>query len=158
MRTTLIVQGTYGALSCLCEEVRDLTISIKGFIEGDIERVTQALMRAEYGIAMDKLRKYNWDLATQVKHNEPKHWVAVKIHIKRRDRLNNNAMESWNNLMRSLRCMSISCLVSRHIHKLGLKVDKRKMEVRKWRNNVDDKIQKMLRRKHANIASVADVQ
>jgi len=60
--------------------------------------------------------------------------------------------------MCSLRRMSIPWLVSGHIQKLGLKVDKRKMELEKLKNGVGDRIEKKLRKTLANIGSVVDVE
>ncbi|KAJ8419911.1 hypothetical protein Cgig2_000658 [Carnegiea gigantea] len=42
--------------------------------------------------------------------------------------------------------------------KLGLKVDKRKTELEKWKNGVGDRIEKKLRKPLANIGFVADVK
>ena len=60
--------------------------------------------------------------------------------------------------MCSLQCMSIPWLVSGHIQKLDLKVDKQKMELEKWKNGVGDKIEKKLRKTLGNIGFVADVK
>ncbi|KAJ8430529.1 hypothetical protein Cgig2_012928 [Carnegiea gigantea] len=49
-------------------------------------------------------------------------------------------------------------VVSGHIQKLGLKVDKRKAELQKWKNGVGDRVEKKLRKTLANIGSVADVK
>jgi len=57
-----------------------------------------------------------------------------------------------------LRHMLILRLVSRHIQKLGLKVDKRKTKLEKWKNGIGDIIEKKLRKTLANIGSVADVK
>ena len=43
---------------------------------------------------------------------------------------------------------------SGHMSKLRLKVNKRKLEVQKWKNSANDMIDKNLRRKHTNISSV----
>ena len=57
-----------------------------------------------------------------------------------------------------MRHMLILRLVSRHIQKLGLKVDKRKTKLEKWKNGIGDIIEKKLRKTLANIGSVADVK
>lgn len=72
--------------------------------------------------------------------------------------MNNNVVERCNNWMCSLRRMSILWLVSGHIQKLGLKVDKRKTELKKWKNGVGDRIEKKLRKTLGNIGFVADVK
>jgi len=41
---------------------------------------------------------------------------------------------------------------------LGLKVDKRKTELKKWKNGVSDRIKKKPRKTVGNITSVADVK
>ena len=48
--------------------------------------------------------------------------------------------------------------MSGNIQKLGLKVDRRKTELQKWNNSVNDRIEKKLRKTLANISSVADVK
>jgi len=72
--------------------------------------------------------------------------------------LNSNVVESWNNWMCSLQRMSIPWLVSGHIQKVGLKVDKRKTELEKWKNGVGDRIEMKLRKTLGNIGFVADVK
>jgi len=72
--------------------------------------------------------------------------------------LNNNVVESWNNWMRSLRQMSIPWLVSGHLQKLGLKFDKRKTELQKWKNGVCGRTEMKLWKTLANIGCVADVK
>ena len=55
-------------------------------------------------------------------------------------------------------CMSIPWLVSGHIQKLGLKVDKWKMELQKWNNGIGNGIEMKLRKTLANIGSIANVR
>ncbi|KAJ8425362.1 hypothetical protein Cgig2_032878 [Carnegiea gigantea] len=51
----------------------------------------------------------------------------------------------------------IACVVDGRV-KLNLKVDKRMMELEKWKNGVGDRIDKKLRKTLGNIGSVADVK
>jgi len=60
--------------------------------------------------------------------------------------------------MCSLRRMSILWLVSGHIQDLGLKVDKQKMELGKWKNGVGDRTKMKLTKTLANISSAVDVK
>jgi len=56
---------------------------------------------------MDELRKFKSELAVWVERNEPERWAQSKFNKDTWDRLNNNAIESWNNWMQSLRSMPI---------------------------------------------------
>ena len=76
-----------------------------------------------------------------MERNEPERWAQSKFKKDRWGRLNNNAIESWNNWMLSLRSMPIPWLVIGHIQKIGLKYDKRKKEMQLWKNGVGSKIE-----------------
>ena len=97
----------------------------------------------EYSIAMDEMQKFKPELVEWVEKNEPERWVQSKFTKERWGRLNNNAIESWNNWMRSLRTMTIPWLVIGHLQKLGLKYDKRKLEFKKWKNRVGPRVEKL---------------
>ena len=56
--------------------------------------------------------------------------------------------------MRALRQMSIRCLISGHLQKLGKKIDIRRAEVRQWKNGVGKKIENKLRNTLEEIDSV----
>ena len=58
-------------------------------------------------------------------------WAQSHFKKERWGKLNNNAVESWNNWMRKLRAISIPWLVIGHLQKVGLKWDKRKVDVEK---------------------------
>ena len=60
--------------------------------------------------------------------------------------------------MQKLRAMFIPWLVLGHLQKVGLKWDKRKVELQKWNNSVGDKIERKLKKELANAESVIDVQ
>ena len=89
--------------------------------------------------------------------NEPERWAQSKFTKERWGKLNNNPIESWNNWMCRLRQMSIPCLISGHLQKLGKKMDMRKAEVEQWRYTVGGRIEKMLRNTLQKISSVVHV-
>jgi len=72
--------------------------------------------------------------------------------------LNNNAIESWNNLMCSLRKMPISWLVSGHLQKLGIKFEKQKMEMQNWKNVVGEKVETKLHTTLGQIGAVSEIK
>jgi len=80
-----------------------------------------------------------------VERNEPERWAQSKFKKERWDRLNNNAIESWNKWMLFLRCMPIPWLVIGHIQKIGQKFEKRKKEMQLLKNGVGSKIEGKLR-------------
>ncbi|KAJ8431233.1 hypothetical protein Cgig2_020778 [Carnegiea gigantea] len=49
-------------------------------------------------------------------------------------------------------------VIEEHMKKLGLKVNKRKTELEKWKNDVGDRIENKLRETLGNIGSIADVK
>jgi len=73
-------------------------------------------------------------------------------------RMNNNPAESWNTLMFHLRKMSIPLLLTRHLHKLGTKIDINKVEVLSWNNGVGGRLEKKLKQTFGRVGSIADVQ
>jgi len=79
-----------------------------------LNRVVYAASEVEYGLAMDELRKFKHELAVSAEQ-KPEQWAQSKFNKDRWGRLNNNAIESWKNWMRSLRCMPIPWLVTGHI-------------------------------------------
>ena len=87
----------------------------KDLLNEVFNRISYAPTGVEHGVVVEDLRKYKLQLATWVERNEPEWWVQSKFTNERWGRLNNNAVESWNNWMCSLWCMSISWLVSGHI-------------------------------------------
>ena len=60
--------------------------------------------------------------------------------------------------MCSLQHMSTLWHVSGHIQKLGLKVDKRKTELQKWKNGIGERIEMKLKKTLANIGSIVDMK
>ena len=83
--------------------------------------------------------------------------MQSKFTKERWGKLNNNPVESWNNWMCALRQMSIPCLVSGHIQKLGKKMDIRKATVENWKNGVGERIEKKLRSTLDRIGCVMNV-
>ena len=75
-----------------------------------------------------------------MERNEPERWAQSKFKKERWDRLNNNAIESWNKWMLFLRCMPIPWLVIGHIQKIGLKYDKGTKEMQLWKNGWDRRL------------------
>ena len=91
-----------------------------------------------------------------MERNEPERWAQSKFKKERWDRLNNNAIESWNKWMLFLRCMPIPWLVIGHIQKIGLKYDKRKKEMQLWKNGMGSKIEGILRETLGLVGSVME--
>ena len=58
--------------------------------------------------------------------NDRERWAQSKFAKERWEKLSNNPIESWNNWMCGLRQMSIPCLISSHLQKLGKKIDMHK--------------------------------
>jgi len=54
--------------------------------------------------------------------------------------------------------MSIPCVISGHLQKLGKKMDTRKVVVENWKNGVGERIEKKLQRTLEKIESVVQVQ
>ena len=94
-----------------------------------LNRVAYAASEVEYGLAMDEMRKFRRELAVWVERNEPERCAQAKFKKERWGTLNNNAIESWNKWMLSLRCMPIPWLVIGHIQKIGQKFKKTKKEM-----------------------------
>ena len=90
----------------------------KDLLKEVFNKIAYAPTGVEYGVAVEEIRKYKSQLAAWVKRNEPEQWAQSKFTKERWGRLNNNAVESWNNWMCSLRRMSIPWLISGHIQKL----------------------------------------
>ena len=103
----------------------------KDLLKAMFNRVAYAPSLVEYGIAMDDNRTFKRELAEWVEKNEPERWVQSKFTKEMWGRLNNNAIESWNNWMHFLRRMTIPWLVIGQLQKLGLKYDKQKLELKK---------------------------
>ena len=59
--------------------------------------------------------------------------------------------------MLKLRHLSILCLVQGHIQKLSLKIDERKMELKKWKNGVGQRIKEKLKINHEKLACVTEL-
>jgi len=91
----------------------------KQVVKEMLYRATYAQTLGEYNAAVKELRAYKLELAQWIIGSEPKQWAEAKFRQKRWGRLNNNVIESWNNLMRRLRPMPVSWLVSGHLEKLG---------------------------------------
>ena len=132
--------------------------STKDLLKEMLNRVAYAASAAEYGIAMDELRKFQRELAVWVEDNEPERWAQSKFLKDRWGRLNNNAIESWNKWMRSLRSMPIPWLIVGHIQKIGLKYEKRKKEMQLWKDGVGSKIEHKLRETLGLVGSVTDIK
>jgi len=71
--------------------------STKELLKEMLNRVAYAASEAEYGVALEELRKFKHELAVWVERNELERWVQAKFRKERWGRLNNNAIESWNN-------------------------------------------------------------
>jgi len=84
-----------GELSHICQEIRDLTPSIKRFIEGDVQQGFVCPYEGRVWSSNGLVKEIN-ELTSWVEHNEPERWAQLKFMKERWDRLNNNAMERWN--------------------------------------------------------------
>jgi len=122
-----------------------------------LNRVAYAASEAEYGLAVEELRKFKRELAMWVERNESERWVQAKFRKERWGRLNNNAIESWKNWMRSLRSMPVPWLVMGHLQKVGLKFDKRKKEMQQWKKGVGPKIELKLRETLPLVGTVMEI-
>jgi len=94
----------------------------KDLVKKMFNRVVYEVTGAEYGQALEELRQFKQELARWVEDNEPESWAQSKFGKERWGKMNNNPIESWNNWIRGLRKMSLPCLISGHLQKLGKKV------------------------------------
>jgi len=70
----------------------------KDLIKKMFNRVAYATIAAEYDCALDEMRRFKRKLALWVEKNKPQRWAQSKFKKERWVKLNNNPMESWNNV------------------------------------------------------------
>ena len=93
-----------------------------------------------------------------MEENEPEQWAASKLTKERWGRMSNSMIESWNNWMRCLRPMPVSWPISGQLDKLKKKMDQHKMEMLKWKNGVEDRIEQKLADTYKKMGCIAAVE